>query len=89
MSFGFTHAGLFLFGVYSPFLCQLACRLAAVIGVGCRQPDADPALVDLEPQAALPIIIGLPAQLRVFFCELPQIVSKRGGFDIERKLSAN
>ena len=37
----------------SPFLCQLACRLAAVIGVGCCQPDTDPALVDLEAQTAL------------------------------------
>jgi len=72
MSFGFTHAGLFLFGVNSPFLCQLACRLAAVIGVGCRQPDADPALVDLEAQAALPIIVSLLAQFRVFGCTLPQ-----------------
>ena len=72
MSFGFTHAGLFLFGVNSPFLRQLACRLAAVIGVGCRQPDADPALVDLEAQTALAVIIGLLAQLRVFLCVLPQ-----------------
>ena len=40
----------FLLIMDSPFLCQLACRLATVIGVGCRQPDADAALVDLEPQ---------------------------------------
>jgi hypothetical protein len=72
MSFGFTHAGLFLFGVNSLFLCQLACRLAAVIGVGCRQPNTDVALVDLEPQAALTIIIGLLTQFRVFGCVLPQ-----------------
>ena len=72
MSFGFTHAGLFLFGVYSPLLCQLACRLAAVIGVGCHQPDADAALVDLEPQTALTIIVSLLAQFRVFGCILPQ-----------------
>ena len=72
MSFGFTHAGLFLFGVYSPFLCQLTCRLAAVIGVGCRQSDTDPALVNLEPQAALTIIVSLLAQFREFGCVLPQ-----------------
>ena len=72
MSFEFTHAGLFLFGVNSPFLRQLSCRLAAVIGVGCRQPDADSAFVDLEPQAALTIIVSLLAQFRVFGCVLPQ-----------------
>ena len=62
----------FLLIMDSPFLCQLACRLAAVIGVGCRQPDADAALVDLEPQTALTIIVGLLAQFRVFCCVLPQ-----------------
>jgi len=62
----------FLLIMDSPFLSQLACRLAAVIGVGCRQPDADPALVDLEAQAALPIIVSLLAQFRVFGCILPQ-----------------
>ena len=72
MSFGFIHAGLFLFGVNSPFLRQLACRLAAVIGVGCCQPDADSALVDLEAQTTLAIIVGLLTQFRVFGCILPQ-----------------
>ena len=72
MSFGFTHAGLFFFGVNSPFLRQLACRLAAVIGVGCHQPDADAALVDLKAQTALLIIVGLLTQFRVFGCILPQ-----------------
>ena len=62
----------FLLIMDSPFLCQLACRLAAVIGVGCRQPDADPALVDLEPQPALAVIVGLLTQFRVFGCILPQ-----------------
>ena len=63
---------LLLSVVYSPFLSQFACRFSAVIGVGCRQPDADAALVDLEPQAALPIIVGLLAQFRVFGCVFPQ-----------------
>ena len=44
----------FLLIMDSPFLCQLPCRLTTVIGVGCRQPDADAALVDLEPQTVLP-----------------------------------
>ena len=61
----------FLLIMDSPFLCQLACRLAAVIGVGCRKSDADPALVDLEPQAALSIIVGLLTQFRVFGCVFP------------------
>ena len=47
-----------------------ASSLAAVIGVGCRQPDADAALVDLEAQTVLPII-SLLAQFRVFGCVLP------------------
>ena len=62
----------FLLIMDSPFLCQLACRFSAVIGVGCRQPDADPALVDLKAQTALLIIGGLRTQFRVFGCILPQ-----------------
>ena len=62
----------FLLIMDSPFLCQLACCLAAVIGVGCCQPDTDPALVDLESQAALTIIVSLLAQFREFGCVLPQ-----------------
>ena len=61
----------FLLIMDSPFLCQLACRLAALLGVGCRQSDTDPALVDLEPQAALTVIVSLLAQLRVFGCVFP------------------
>ena len=53
-----------------PLLRQFACCFAAIIGVGCRQPDADAALIDLEPQAALTIIVGLLAQFRVFGCVL-------------------
>ena len=48
----------------SSLLCQLTCCLAAIIGVGCRQPDADSAFIDLEPQAAALIIVGLLALLR-------------------------
>ena len=58
----------FLLIMDSPFLCQLACRLAALLGVGCRQSDTDPALVDLEAQTALLVIIGLLAQFREFGC---------------------
>jgi hypothetical protein len=48
----------------SSLLCQLTCCLAAIIGVGCRQPDADSAFINLEAQAALFVIVGLLAQLR-------------------------
>ena len=48
----------------SSLLCQLTCCLAAIIGVGCRQPDADSAFINLEAQAALIVIVGLLAQLR-------------------------
>ena len=63
---------LLLSVVYSPFLRQLTCRLTAIIGVGCRQPDTDSALVDFEAQTALAIIVGLLAQFRVLGCILPQ-----------------
>ena len=46
----------------SSLLCQLTCCLAAIIGVGCRQPDADSAFINLEPKAAVLVIIGLLAQ---------------------------
>ena len=45
-------------------LCSITCRLAAVDSVRRCQSDADSAFVDLEPQAALLVIIGLSAQLR-------------------------
>ena len=48
----------------SSLLCQPTCCLAAIIGVGCRQPDADSAFINLEAQAALFVIVGLLAQLR-------------------------
>ena len=51
----------------SPFLSQLACRLAAILAVRCRQTDTDAALVNLEPQPALSIVLRELAQLRVFF----------------------
>lgn len=38
----------------------------ASIGIRCGQTDADPALVDLEPQTALLIIVGLLTQFREF-----------------------
>ena len=44
-----TSIHLLLLGLYAFFLNQFACRLAAFISIGCRQPDADTALVDLEP----------------------------------------
>ena len=56
----------------SPLLCQFTCGLAAIFGVGCCQPDADPVLVDLKPQAALTVIVGLLTQFRVFGCVLSQ-----------------
>ena len=48
----------------SSLLCQLTCCLAAIIGVGCRQPDADSAFINLEAQAALFVIVDLLAQFR-------------------------
>ena len=54
----------FLLIMDSPFLCQLACRLAAVIGVGCRQPDADPALDIIFRSPAWAAFYGVPAFFR-------------------------
>ena len=42
------------------------------LGIGSRQADADPVLVDLESQTALFIIAGLSAQLRILGSVLPQ-----------------
>ena len=62
----------FLLIMDSPFLRQFACRLAAIFGVRCCQPDADSAFINLESQAALLVIVGLLAQLREFGCVFKQ-----------------
>ena len=49
---------LLLSVVYSPFLRQFTCCPAAVIGIGCCQPDTNTAFVNFKPQAALAVIIG-------------------------------
>ena len=49
------------------FLRQLTRCPAATFGIGRCQPDADAALINLEPQTALFVILGELAQLRVFF----------------------
>ena len=67
-----TSIHLLLLGLYAFFLNQFACRLAAFISIGCRQPDADAALVDLEPQTTLSVVVSLLAQFRVFGCILTQ-----------------
>jgi hypothetical protein len=40
-------------------LCELACCFSAFLTVRSCQPDADSAFIDLEPQAALFVIVGL------------------------------
>lgn len=42
-----------LFVVNPIFFSQLTCCLASIIGIGCCQPDADSAFIDLEAQAAM------------------------------------
>ena len=48
--------------------CLLACCFSSFLTIRRCQPDADSAFVDLEPQAALLVIVGLLAQLREFGC---------------------
>ena len=62
---------LVLFGVNPSILRQLACRLAAILAVRCCQPDTDSAFINIEPQAALAIVLRKLAQLRVFLCKTP------------------
>ena len=50
-----------LFVVNPVFFSQFTCYLASIIGIGCCQPDADSAFIDLESQAALFVIVGLLA----------------------------
>lgn len=51
-------------------LGKITCGLSAFLTVRRCQPDADPAFVNLEPQAAVLVIVGLLAQFRVFACKL-------------------
>ena len=48
-------------------LSILTDRFLSLWGVGSSETDADAVLIDLEPQAALLVIFGELAQLRVFF----------------------
>ena len=70
----------------SPPLRQFACRLAPVIAVRRCQANTDPALIDLEPQTALSIVIGQLAQLRVFLCVVTQPLLQLGvvGVDLRK-----
>ena len=61
-----------LFVVNPVFFSQLTCCLASIIGIGCCQADADSAFVDLEPQTALFVIVGLLAQFRELGCVFKQ-----------------
>ena len=47
---------------FAVFLGKSAGGVPAFLGIGSRQADADSMLVDLEAQAALLVIVGLPAQ---------------------------
>ena len=47
--------------LYSVFLPSPAGSRSPLRGVGCGEADADAVLIDLEPQAALFIILGEPA----------------------------
>ena len=48
-------------------LSILTDRFLSLRGVGSSETDADAVLIDLKPQAALLVILGELAQLRVFF----------------------
>ena len=63
-----ARAGASLVLVDSLLLGLLPCRISAFLTIRSCQPDADSALVDLEAQTALLVIIGLLAKLREFGC---------------------
>ena len=60
-------------GLYPLFLRPGAGLAAPLLAVRRGQPETEPPLLDLERQPALPIIIGLPAQVRVLLgvCSQP------------------
>ena len=47
---------------------RFTCQFSMFVTVRRCQSDTDPALVDLEAQTALLVIIGLLAQFREFGC---------------------
>ena len=49
----------------SVFLSKLACRVTAIIRIRRSQTDSELSAVNLEGQAALFIIVGLPAQIGI------------------------
>mgnify|MGYP004652253419 CR=1 FL=1 len=59
---------LFLFDINTSSLRQFTCSIAAILTVRRCQPDTDTALVDLEAQAAVFVIISLLAEFREFGC---------------------
>ena len=62
--------------LYSPFqsilLGKLACCVTALIRVRRGQTDSEASAVNLEGQAALFVIVGLPAQIGMLCCVLCQ-----------------
>jgi hypothetical protein len=68
-------------GLYSSFqsilLGKLACCVTALVGIRRGQSDAEASAVNLEGQAALFIIVGLPAQIGMLCCILCQPLFER------------
>ena len=68
--------------LYSSFqsilLSKLACCVTALVGIRRGQSDSESSAVNLEGQAALFIIVGLPAQIGMLCCILRQPLFERG-----------
>ena len=64
--------------VQSILLSKLACCVTALVGIRRGQSDAEASAVNLEGQAALFIIVGLPAQIGMLCCILRQPLFERG-----------
>ena len=62
----------------SVLLSKLSCCLTALIRVRRGQTDSEASAVNLEGQAALFIIVGLPAQIGMLCCILRQPLFERG-----------
>ena len=62
-NYGTPHESLPDMTLNPPLFCELACCFSAFVTVRRSQPDADSDFIDLKPQTALPVIVGLLAHL--------------------------